>query len=189
MYLTKIPKLVQLYYPDAIWSSEADSSLLLSFDDGPHPDSTPILLDLLKRQKRSATFFCRGSQAKKYPELISAIVQSGHSLGYHGYNHLNGWKTETSTYLEDLQSCLAYYPSQLFRPAYGKITKNQYAIIKKQLNLDIVFWTHMPGDFDSRVSSDLLTTRIRKADKAGNIIVLHDKPECLSKVCTALSNN
>ncbi len=189
MYLTKIPTLVQLYYPDAIWSSETDSSLSLTFDDGPNPESTPILLDLLRKQKRTATFFCQGSQAKKYPELISAIADSGHRLGYHGYNHLNGWKTDTTTYLEDLKTCLSYYPSHLFRPAYGKITREQYHAIKNQLNLDIVFWTHMPGDFDSKVNSDQLSRRIKKADKAGNIIVLHDKPECLSKFHAALSKN
>lgn len=188
MYFTKVPKAARLLYPEAIWSSKHNARLLLTFDDGPHPDSTPELLACLKNQKLKATFFCLGSQARKYPELVQEIKAEGHALGYHGFGHLNGWKTDPTTYLKDLEDCISLYTTRLFRPAYGRITRQQYMRIRKQQGLDIVFWTHMPGDFDKKVSKNLLANRLSQANKKGNIIVLHDKPSCSSKVCYALSN-
>jgi len=188
MYFTKVPKVAQLFYPQAIWSSKNNPNLLLTFDDGPHPESTPELLACLKRQNLQATFFCTGKQAEKHPQLVDDLLSEGHTLGYHGYAHLNGWKTTTTNYLADLNKNMKCFSSKLFRPAYGKITKSQFKEIRKKLALDIVLWSHMPGDFDKNISAEVLTKRISKANRKGNIIVLHDKPECSSKVYQALSN-
>jgi len=186
MYFSKVPSAFKIIYSKAIWSSLSDQRLRLTFDDGPNPESTLRLLEILQEKQLKAPFFCLGKQAERYPELIDAISAAGHQLGYHGYAHLSGWRTSTKAYIEDLNKNLNHYRANLFRPAYGKISSAQFKYIREQLQLDIVFWTHMPGDFDKRISEEKLTQRIKTAYDLGNLIVLHDNPFCLNRNAAAL---
>ncbi|MCM4161857.1 polysaccharide deacetylase family protein [Antarcticibacterium sp. W02-3] len=77
-------------------------TLYLTFDDGPIPGITPWVLSLLKDYNAKATFFCIGENVKKYPEIFKAILAEGHSIGNHTHNHLNGWKTSTDIYIENV---------------------------------------------------------------------------------------
>ncbi len=102
-YLKKISTLGKLIYPSLMWNfSREEKAIYLTFDDGPHPEITPWVLKLLKEYNAEATFFCVGENIEKHPETFNQILAEGHSVGNHTYNHLNGWKTSTSAYLENV---------------------------------------------------------------------------------------
>lgn len=186
MYLKQVPSVVKKLYQDVIWSSLVDSRLRMTFDDGPHPDSTSQLLALLKDLNIKATFFCSGMQAEKHPVLMDEIIADGHQIGSHGYRHLSGWKTNNKTYIDDIRISKDILDTNLYRPPYGRITPNQVKLIQKKLNMKTVLWTHMPGDFDNSVTEEKLRKNLGTM-RHDSIAVLHDKPSCLSKITVALS--
>ena len=99
----KTPKLLQRMFPKRVWSfPEKQNTVFLTFDDGPIPDVTPWVIDTLREHDAKATFFCIGENVKKHPEIFRSLIDSGHSIGNHTYNHLNGWKTNNSRYLKNV---------------------------------------------------------------------------------------
>ena len=186
MYLTSVPPLLQTIFPSAIWSSAQEPRLRLTFDDGPHPDSTPQLLAALKTKNLKATFFCLGQQLEKYPELHLAMKEAGHIVANHGYAHLSGWTTDYKAYISNLDSGAQLSDSLLYRPPYGRMTPRQYHHIKQKYK--IVMWTTMPGDFDANISKEEVKIEVRRAFIDNEIIVLHDTPTCLEKVLYALDS-
>src|SRR4030043_414236 len=114
-------------YSDALFRIKTSEKVFcLTFDDGPDPDSTPGLLDILDKHNVKAVFFCSGRSAEKYPYLIDLIKDKGHLVGNHGYNHLKGWKTCTKKYLEDIKYASCFTSDNLFRPPYGSLAPEQY---------------------------------------------------------------
>lgn len=126
--------------------------IYLTFDDGPHPVATPFVLEQLKKYNAKATFFCIGKNVEEYPFIYEEIIDAGHAVGNHTYNHLNGWKTEDAVYMANIQQAKKNIDSKLFRPPYGRATKFQLKLIKK-LGLVPVMWTVLSGDFDTRLSN------------------------------------
>lgn len=99
-----MPSFIQRLYPERIWAfSRKSNSVYLTFDDGPIPEVTPWVLDELKKHNAKATFFCIGENIEKHPEIFKRIISEGHSVGNHTFNHLNGWKTETWEYVENVE--------------------------------------------------------------------------------------
>jgi len=185
MYFSQIPALFKKVYPQAIWSSRNDPKLKWTFDDGPHPGSTPALLKFLKSKKITATFFCLGKQVEKHPELFRKILSEGHQVGNHGYHHLSGWNTSSEDYLNNIIQAQEIIDSNLFRPAYGRMTWKQYQLVRKSLGLDIIMWSNMPGDFDRSISSEKLAQRLQNIPKKNSLTVLHDEPKALDRLLKA----
>ena len=103
MMTAKIPGFVKMLYPRRIWRGPATGKLLyLTFDDGPIQNVTPWVLDELKKFNAKATFFCIGKNIRKNPEIFRRIIEEGHSIGNHTYNHLNGWKSKTRYYCNNV---------------------------------------------------------------------------------------
>jgi peptidoglycan/xylan/chitin deacetylase (PgdA/CDA1 family) len=172
---------LRLVYPDAIFRVRTTSKeLCLTFDDGPHHDTTPEILDILGSHNLKAAFFCDGREAEKFPGLVEHIVSKGHVIGNHGYDHLCGWKTNDSVYIENALRADKFTSSCLFRPPYGRIRQSQYRELKKKYK--IVFWDLMPYDFDEKVSGKRAFNILKDKLRPGSIIVLHDKAtsSCLS---------
>ena len=184
MYLTSVPSLLQTIFPSAIWSSEEEPRFKLTFDDGPHPDSTPQLLASLHTKNIKATFFCLGEQLEKHPDLHQAMKDRGHLVANHGYRHLSGWTTNHEDYLANTDQGAAVSASDYFRPPYGRMTPRQYHRLKEKYK--IVMWTAMPGDFDKKNSKETISLEVQKAYKDNEIIVLHDTVACLDKTLYAL---
>lgn len=135
------------FYPDAIFRMRTKEKLLcLTFDDGPDPDSTPKILEIINRYHINALFFCNGRSAEKYPDLIKQIKEEGHLVGNHGYSHLNGWNTSLKRYIADIENADSFTSSDLFRPPYGRLRLIQYLKLRRKYK--IVFWDIMPYDFD-----------------------------------------
>jgi peptidoglycan/xylan/chitin deacetylase (PgdA/CDA1 family) len=103
-YLKKISTLGKFLYPSLLWNiPKTGNTLYLTFDDGPIPEVTPWVLGLLKEYHAKATFFCIGKNIVKHPEIFDQILAEGHNVGNHSFNHLNGWKTPISTYIENVE--------------------------------------------------------------------------------------
>lgn len=162
-------------YPEALFRIKpAGKQLCLTFDDGPDPESSVKVLDILNKYNVKAIFFCAGRAAEQYPDLIDLIKSKGHLIGNHGYNHLDGWRTSEVNYITNTEKAAKYTSSTLFRPPFGRLKLRQYRQLKK--NYKIVFWDLMPYDFDKSFhpaeSYNLLLSKIRP----GSVIVLHDQP-------------
>lgn len=172
----------QNLYPEGVFRIKSSEAFLcLTFDDGPDPVSTPLILDILHKHNVKATFFCTGIKAEKYPGLISSIRSEGHITGNHGYSHLDGWRTGYKSYINDIQRADEYTSSQLFRPPYGRITFMQYAALRKKYR--VFFWDLMPYDFDPSFGSVNTLTVMKQMIREGSVVVLHDSPlSCAVKI-------
>jgi peptidoglycan-N-acetylglucosamine deacetylase len=171
---------LKLVYPDAVYRISTAKKLCLTFDDGPHPDTTPEILRILESHRLKAVFFCNGRNAEKFPGLVELIVSKGHVIGNHGYDHLSGWKTNVSDYIENARRADKSTSSLLFRPPYGRIRLSQYNRLKKKYK--IVLWDLMPYDFDEEIDGKRAFNILREKIRPGSIIVLHDNAtsSCLS---------
>lgn len=161
-----------------------DNEVYLTFDDGPHPDITPFVLDLLKEYDAKATFFCIGNNVLKYPFIYKRIIDEGHSVGNHTYQHLNGWKTSDKDYLEDIIHAQKYIDSKLFRPPYGRITRFQTQAIKAIFK--IIMWDILSGDFDQKISGEECLANVLTNITAGSIVVFHDSEKAFGRLSYAL---
>jgi peptidoglycan/xylan/chitin deacetylase (PgdA/CDA1 family) len=167
--------LLRLIYPEAVFRlASGKKEIYLTFDDGPSAESTNRILEILDLHGLKATFFCAGSEAEKHPELLKRIVSIGHTVGNHGYCHLDGWKTNTGQYAANAASAEKYTSEYLFRPPYGRLKPSQYRILKQKYT--IVFWDILCHDFDSKISSDEVLDVLKRRTRPGSVIVLHDKP-------------
>ena len=186
MYLKKIPRIISTLFKSATFFIKNSESYYLTFDDGPHPGSTPIILDKLKQKGIKATFFCSGYNVKKHPDLLQNIRSAGHSIGHHGYSHLNGWTTKLTDYISDIDRAANEINSTLFRPPYGKLTWQQYQILKRKY--EIILWDNMPGDFDTNLQCAVVLKNFYTNLSPGSIIVLHDKPQSIENVCAIIDS-
>lgn len=180
MFLHKTPFWFKYLFPSYTWEvKEKSNSLYLTFDDGPIPGVTEFVLEQLKLYQAKATFFCVGENVKKHPEIFQKIIEGGHRVGNHTYNHLNGWKTADSQYLDNVEKCAEFLskytenqPLDLFRPPYGKIRNSQAGVLKT--GYEIIMWGVLTGDFHSGLSREVCLSKSISATKKGSIIIFHD---------------
>jgi peptidoglycan-N-acetylglucosamine deacetylase len=179
------PYLIRKIFSDFIWRfSSEEKNLYLTFDDGPEPLVTPIVLDILKEHEAFATFFCVGENVKKHPHIYTRILAEGHSVGNHTFNHLNGWKTSSQIYLRNIEACENLMPSKLFRPPYGKLTGTQAISIKNQYT--IIMWDVLSRDYNAKIKPDDCLNNILKYCRNGSIILMHDSIKAKENVLYAL---
>ena len=146
--------------------------IFVTFDDGPTTELTEWILDTLKKFNAKATFFCVGNNVKNHPELHQKILQDGHSIGNHTFDHLNGWKSTTKDYLRNVIQCSKYIESELFRPPYAKIKPMQIEGLKNKFS--IVQWSVMSYDYDNTISMETCLDNVINHSKRGSIVVFHD---------------
>ena len=189
MYLIKTPFWLRAFYPKCTWNIPSKEKVIyLSFDDGPHPEATPFVLDQLRKFNAKATFFCIGNNVLKHPNVYESILQEGHRVGNHTYDHLNGWKTETVQYLENIKDAASLIDSNLFRPPYGRITKKQIRAIHSNPDLpqQIIMWDVLSGDFDLKIDGTICANNVIKNTGPGSIIVFHDSQKAWERMSIAL---
>jgi len=167
--------LISWLFPEVVSRIKTcEKILLLTFDDGPDPDLTPQILELMERHDIKAVFFCNGKAAEKYQDLVDSIKGKGHIIGNHGYCHPDGIFTSAAKYFNDINYASGFTSGRLFRPPYGRLRLSQYRLIKKTYK--IVLWDVMPFDFDDRFGSDN-SFKVRKQKiRPGSIIGVHDNP-------------
>lgn len=194
VYSRNISKLGSLLAPSLLWNMPRNSkTIYLTFDDGPNPQITPWVLKTLNDYQAKATFFCVGENISKYPDVFQQLISEKHSFGNHTYNHLNGWKTSTPLYLENVSKAEAVITRfsknteniKLFRPPYGKIKASQAKRLQL-LNYKIVMWDALSADFDPTISKEECFKNIVENCKAGSIVVFHDSDKASEKLKTIL---
>ena len=181
-YFIKTPWWLKKIYPRRLWSMPAtEKNIYLTFDDGPQPLVTTFVLEELKKYNAKATFFCIGDNIKKNPSLFKKIINEGHAIGNHTCNHLNGWKANTDSYIENIKLCEdaiekhsdSNLKSKLFRPPYGKLRKSQSRAIRK-LGYKIIMWDVLSADFDTSITKEKCLQNVLDYVEPGSIIVFHD---------------
>ncbi len=188
MYLVKTPWWLRALYPSLTWRiKSAAKTIYLSFDDGPHETATPFVLEQLRKYNAKATFFCIGKNVAAHPSIYQNILDEGHAIGNHTYNHLNGWKTKNAIYLEDVADASALIKSNLFRPPYGRIRHSQ----QKQLQtinpkLQTIMWDVLSGDFDTNLPPETCLGYVLYHTKPGSIVVFHDSSKAWERMQYAL---
>lgn len=181
MYFVKTPKVIKQIFPSFKWDQPTEKrEIFLTFDDGPIPEVTPWVLDQLDFYKAKATFFCVGDNVRKYPHIFEQVLDEGHQIGNHTFNHLNGWQTSVEEYTENIEKCANYVESSLFRPPYGKISRRQSQLIADHFT--IVMWDVLSGDFDPNLSKIACLQNVLNHTSAGSIIVFHDNIKSFEKL-------
>lgn len=149
-----------------------EKKVFLTFDDGPSPELTEIILDFLNQFNAKATFFCTGKKAMENPDLIDKILKNNHALGNHTFSHLDGWRCSADKYVKDVMQCDELFNSSLFRPPYGRITPDQIKQLKKKFN--IIMWSVMSYDYHPRISHVRSLKNLKENTDRGTIILMHD---------------
>ena len=185
-YFVKTPWWLKKLYSSYTWSIDTKKkTIYLSFDDGPHPELTPFVLDELKKYNAKACFFCIGKNVEQHPDLYRRILEEGHNVGNHTYNHLNGWKTKNDLYLADVNKAANIIDSDLFRPPYGRITLFQSRNIKdalKKPTAKIIMWDVISGDFDNGITNEDCLQNVILNTVNGSIVVFHDSEKAKHKL-------
>lgn len=158
------------------------NKVYLTFDDGPHEEATPFVLDLLRQYQTRASFFCIGKNVQANPSLYQRILDEGHSVGNHTYNHKNGWSVSNNEYFDDISKTAELVHSPYFRPPYGRIRFSQVSYLLSDLKLQPVMWSLLSGDFDDKISGEQCTENVMKNMEPGSIIVFHDSGKAYEKI-------
>jgi peptidoglycan/xylan/chitin deacetylase (PgdA/CDA1 family) len=165
--------LIRKVYPSAICRlSSLKKVVYLTFDDGPQPGVTDWVLNLLSNRNAKATFFVVGQNVNRSPDLFQRILEEGHRCGNHTYNHLKGWFTPLSFYLENIELCNERVKTDLFRPPYGRMTPAQYRRIKKKYK--VIMWDVLSHDYLQSLSKEECLSNTIKLTRNGSIVVFHD---------------
>lgn len=175
-YLYNPPKIIKLIFNDFIWNSNTDK-ILLTFDDGPNPGTTEIILNILEKNKINAVFFCVGNNIKKYPALCKTVISAGHTIGNHTFNHKITTKLSKNEFDNEVDSVSKLlkeelnYEMRYFRPPHGKFNFKTKRELKRK-NLKNIMWSLMTHDYKNDLN--LVKFAVRKYLNKNSIIVLHD---------------
>ncbi|WP_042122009.1 polysaccharide deacetylase family protein [Paenibacillus senegalensis] len=162
---------------------QGNRQLALTFDDGPHPEYTPQLLDLLKKHNMKATFFVLASRAEQYPELLLRMHEEGHQIGVHNYDHKSNWlmlpwnvkRRQVDRSADIIERITGCRPT-CYRPPWGMLNLTDLFLLK---DYTIVLWSVMTGDWRSKVAEKRLKNSMLEGLKDGAIVLLHDSGDTL----------
>jgi peptidoglycan/xylan/chitin deacetylase (PgdA/CDA1 family) len=157
----------------------------LTFDDGPIPECTPQVLDILAQYGVKATFFMVGENAERYPELLARVREEGHAVGNHTYHHLKGFKTCTHIYLQDAHRANAILQTHLFRPPHGRMKYSQKKALH-EAGQTICLWDVLTHDYNPRYSAQQMLSIVKRFTRNGSIIVLHDSLKSCNRMLEVL---
>ena len=172
-------------YPKAYWRMDRhERAVYLTFDDGPIPEATPFILDVLKEHDIKATFFMVGDNVRKYPELFERIKAEGHQVGNHTFNHMNGAMYSIWKYSANIKKADEYIQSHYVRPPHGWMRLGQYAWLSRKYK--IVMWDLVTRDYSRRLTAEDVVNNVKKYARNGSIITFHDSLKSIDKLRTAL---
>lgn len=185
MFIEQPSAFMRTLYPNALWRiNPEEKAVYLTFDDGPIPEATPIVLDILRAYDVKATFFMVGDNIRKYPEIFEMVRADGHRLGNHTFNHLGGMRHTTREYVRNIHKAHKYVQSDLFRPPYGWLRRPQYFFLKRHFKL--VMWDVVTRDYSKRLNADDVFENVKRYTRNGSIITFHDSLRSIDKLGTAL---
>ncbi len=181
----RLPWFLTRFFPEAFWRIEENSNqVYFTFDDGPVPEATPWILDLLKKKNIKACFFCVGENVKRYPHIYTRILEEGHQVGNHTFNHLQGLKTSNKKFFRNIIKASKYMNTDLFRPPHGWMRKSQYEQIKH--HYQVVMWDILSGDYKKELTPEDVIQNVMKLVRPGSIITFHDSKKSIKNLQKAL---
>ena len=185
MFIEQPAKWLRWLYPNALWRMDKnDHSVYLTFDDGPIPESTPFILETLRRYNAKATFFMVGENVLRYHDLYNQIVAEGHQVGNHTFNHIGSFKHWTLTYALNIQQANDLIKAHLFRPPHGWIRHSVYWWFQRRYK--IVMWDLVTRDYSKWLTADDVVRNVKRYTRNGSIITFHDSLKSIDKLKTAL---
>lgn len=192
-FFVKIPKWAQRLQKKQVWSiPTSKKEIYLTFDDGPTPEITEWVLNELNKYDAKATFFCIGKNILQHPTILEKILSENHRIGNHTQNHIKGWGTDNTIYLNDILKAETVLNKhnikstrKLFRPPYGKINNSQ---LKKVISngYSVIMWDVLSADFDMSISGEQCLNNVLVNAKKGSIIVFHDSKKASKNLKYAL---
>jgi peptidoglycan/xylan/chitin deacetylase (PgdA/CDA1 family) len=185
MLIERTPAIFRSLYPGAVWRlPQQEKTVYLTFDDGPIPEVTPFVLDLLDKYGIKATFFCVGENVFRNPDVYERIIKEGHQVGNHTYNHLQGFKCPSDYYIENVEKAAQYIKSPFFRPPHGQFRFSQISKLKKDYK--IILWDVITRDYNRSLSGESVLNIVKKYARNGSIIVFHDSLKAEKNIKYAL---
>ncbi|MFT4222499.1 polysaccharide deacetylase family protein [Dysgonomonas sp.] len=186
MLIERPPKLYRWLFPGAIWRKpvKGKKTIYLTFDDGPIPEITPWVLDLLDKYGIKATFFCVGDNVRKHPDIYQMLLDRGHRVGNHTFNHMQGIRTLSKRYLANTKLASEYIDSDLFRPPHGHMRIPQFWVLSRYYK--IVMWDVVTRDYSKLMNPDEVFDNVKKYTRDGSVIVFHDSLKAETNMKEAL---
>lgn len=187
MLIERIPEWLRKLAKDAVFmipQREGEKKVYLTFDDGPIPEVTPRLLDLLDSYGIKATYFMVGDNVRKYPELFADVKRRGHRVGNHTMHHLQGLRESKDAYLADVADADRYIGSDLFRPPHGWMKRSQGKELSAKYR--IVMYDLVTRDYSKHLDAGDVFDNVKKYARPGSIIVFHDSLKSLPRLFEAL---
>lgn len=173
MIIEQPPKFFRALYPQAIFRMNPnEKAVYLTFDDGPIPEVTPWVLELLEEQGIKATFFMVGDNIRKYPEVFQQVVEAGHRIGNHTFNHIRGFEYSATDYLKNTDQANQTMETDLFRPPHGHMGFRQYHTLKQYYR--IIMWDLVTRDYSKKIRGPQVLANVKKYVRNGSIITFHD---------------
>lgn len=158
---------------------KSSGTVCLTFDDGPHPERTPRLLDLLAQEKARATFFVIGREAERHPAIVRRMEAEGHMVGHHSYSHLDPTQETVAAMLDDTRRSMQVlaeilgHPVRLYRPPRGKLRAMDFPALWS-LKQTIVLWNVDPKDFSRDSPGQITDCFAARPLEGGDLVLLHD---------------
>ena len=181
----RLPGFFTSLFKGAVWRlDETDKVVYLSFDDGPIPEVTPWVLELLEKEDIKATFFCVGENVQKHPEVYHQILKGGHSVGNHTFNHLQGLDSNDHDFFRNIEKAGEFIDSDLFRPPHGWLKYSQYKFLKNKFR--IIMWDLISCDYDRRIKPEKVLKNVTDFVRPGSIITFHDSIKAKNNLMKAL---
>ncbi len=173
MFIEQPPWFYRVLFPGTIWRiPEKEKCVYLTFDDGPIPGITPWVLDILDKYQVKATFFCVGDNVRKYPEVYQMVLERGHRVGNHTFNHIQGIQYWTKNYVANVEKASEFIDSLLFRPPHGHMRRPQIFRLRKKYK--IIMWDVVTRDYSPHMTPKGVFNVVKNYTRNGSIIVFHD---------------
>lgn len=187
MHLVEHPPLIYRWlFGNALWRMPRGDRkcVYLTFDDGPIPDVTPWVLEILRRNNVRATFFMVGENIMRNPHLLQQVREAGHAICNHSLTHMQGMKNSTATFLNDIDRGAQLTGSNLFRPPHGLMKPSQIREVRKRCRL--VMYDIVTRDYSPKLSPHDVLRNVTRFTRDGSIIVFHDSLKAWPNLRVAL---
>ena len=170
---TKAPKKASTAEPTIKPTDDTTTKkVYLTFDDGPIPEVTPWVLELLDKHDIKATFFMVGDNIRKHPDVFQMVVDGGHRIGNHTFNHIRGFEYLSDNYLANTDKANELMKTDLFRPPHGHMRWGQYFTLKRHYK--IVMWDLVTRDYSKKLRGPQVLANVMRYARNGSIITFHD---------------
>lgn len=185
MIIEQPAKWLRWLYPRATWRMDKNEhAVYLTFDDGPIPESTPFILKTLAAFDAKATFFMVGENVLRYHDLYHDIVNAGHRIGNHTFNHIGGAKHTIHTYSNNVDKANELLHTNLFRPPHGWMRHDQYVWLGRKYK--IIMWDLVTRDYSKWMTGKDILNNVKRYARNGSIITFHDSLKSIDKLHYAL---